>query len=284
MQIDWFTFGAQIINFLVLVALLRMFLYKPVVDAMNKREERVTSRLEDAQSKEQEAEQEAENYRSQQRELEQAREDLLADAREQADRRRQELIDQAHEEVDDMRWAWQRAIQREKEIFLQRLRTQVSEEVFTVARQALRDLADVELQAQLVRRFTSEIESLDEEQCDKLSRDTDQFMELHSAFELSKDQRDQIDEAVRAQLDGIELRYVTDSDLIAGVALVTDSCQIGWNLHDYLQTLQENLEDLLAEQDLPESEEPDSQEGTETDTAGQDTGEEQVNAAQGENQ
>ncbi len=283
MQIDWFTFGAQIVNFLVLVALLRLFLYKPIIEVMNQREQRVTSRLEDAQRKEQEAATEAENYRSQQRELEQVRENLLTDARQQADRQRQDLIEQAHEEVNDMRSAWQRAIQREKEMFLRQLRTQVSKEVFTLTRRVLRDLADTELQAQLVKRFTSEIRSLDDEQCAPILRDSDQLIELHSAFELSDSLRDHIDDVIHAQFGRVNLRYVADSDLIGGIALVTDSCQIGWNIHDYLQTLQENLDDLLDEYAISESKEQETQTDAETNTTDQDAGEEKVNMVQGEN-
>ena len=48
MNIDWFTFAAQVINFLVLVGLLRHFLYGPVVRAMQAREQKVTQRLTDA--------------------------------------------------------------------------------------------------------------------------------------------------------------------------------------------------------------------------------------------
>ena len=38
MLIDWFTVGAQIVNFLVLVVILRLVLYRPVLRAMAERE------------------------------------------------------------------------------------------------------------------------------------------------------------------------------------------------------------------------------------------------------
>ena len=48
MAIDWFTIGAQILNFLVLVWLLKRFLYQPVLDAIDKREKRIAATLADA--------------------------------------------------------------------------------------------------------------------------------------------------------------------------------------------------------------------------------------------
>ena len=50
MSIDWFTFTAQIINFLVLVWLLSHFLYKPIVNAMNDRQARIAAEHEQALS------------------------------------------------------------------------------------------------------------------------------------------------------------------------------------------------------------------------------------------
>ena len=50
MSIDWFTFAAQIVNFLILVGLLRYFLYGPIVRTMQDRERRVTQKLSDAET------------------------------------------------------------------------------------------------------------------------------------------------------------------------------------------------------------------------------------------
>ena len=50
MQIDWLTVAAQIVNFLVLVWLLQRFLYRPITEAMARREERIESRLSEAKN------------------------------------------------------------------------------------------------------------------------------------------------------------------------------------------------------------------------------------------
>ena len=48
MLIDWFTVGAQVLNFVVLVWLLKRFLYKPVLNAIDAREKRVAAEAADA--------------------------------------------------------------------------------------------------------------------------------------------------------------------------------------------------------------------------------------------
>ena len=55
MQIDWLTTGAQIINFLVLLWLLKRFLYQPVIRAMDRREEKIAHRIREAEHREQTA-------------------------------------------------------------------------------------------------------------------------------------------------------------------------------------------------------------------------------------
>ena len=51
MLIDWFTIGAQALNFLILVWLLKRFLYRPILNAIDARENLVARELSDADAK-----------------------------------------------------------------------------------------------------------------------------------------------------------------------------------------------------------------------------------------
>jgi F-type H+-transporting ATPase subunit b len=246
-QIDWFTFGAQIVNFLVLVALMRLFLYKPIVNAMDRREEKIASRLEEAEQKRAQAKEEATRYREKQRDIDERRDELLSQARDDAEERRQELLQEARDAVEEQKSEWQRAIQREKDTFLERLQTRVSDEVFTVSRRAIRDLADTKLEQRLIEVFGRELDAMPADRQDDLQRGTDEPLEVHSAFTLDEDQRDHLAGMLHDHFGDVELRFVTESDLICGLALVTDSAQIGWNVNDYLHALQENVAAMLAD-------------------------------------
>lgn len=259
MLIDWFTLGAQIINFLILVALLRFFLYKPIVEAMDKREAKIASRLEEAKEKREMADKEAEEYRKKQREMEEKRQEMLTQAQNEAKEQRQQMIEQAREEVNETQEAWQRAVQREKTTFLRRLRDRASEEVFVVVRRTLRDLANAELEQQLVDNFLHEIDTLDEQSQEAIAHGTDHAYELHSAFDLSQAQREKLNTTVQDKFGDIELKFVIESDLICGVALVTENRRIGWNVRDYLQAMQAQLEELLQEQAVQEQAHEDQQ-------------------------
>ena len=52
MLIDWFTVGAQVINFLILVWLLKLFFFRTILDALDARENRIASNFTAAVAKE----------------------------------------------------------------------------------------------------------------------------------------------------------------------------------------------------------------------------------------
>ena len=84
MTVDWITVSAQVVTFLILVWLLRRFLYRPVMDAMGRREARIGERLEEARVREQAAEREEHSYREQREALHRRREELLEQAKAEA--------------------------------------------------------------------------------------------------------------------------------------------------------------------------------------------------------
>ena len=51
MLINWFTVLAQAINFLILVWLLKRFLYKPILHAIDEREKGIATQLADVEAK-----------------------------------------------------------------------------------------------------------------------------------------------------------------------------------------------------------------------------------------
>ena len=62
MLIDWFTVIAQVVNFLILVWLLKRFLYRPILNAIDAREKRIAAKIADADAKEAEAQKQREEY------------------------------------------------------------------------------------------------------------------------------------------------------------------------------------------------------------------------------
>ena len=73
MLIDWFTVGAQALNFLILVWLMKHFLYKPIIHAIDEREKRIAKELADADAKKAEAQKEHDEFQHKNEEFDQQR-------------------------------------------------------------------------------------------------------------------------------------------------------------------------------------------------------------------
>jgi len=93
--IDWFTVGAQALNFLVLVWLLKRFLYQPILDAVDARERRIAAELNDAETKQAQASQQRDEFARRNEEIAGQRGALLAQAADEAAIVRQRLLDEA---------------------------------------------------------------------------------------------------------------------------------------------------------------------------------------------
>src|ERR1700679_1617617 len=93
MLIDWFTVAAQAVNFLVLVWLLKRFLYKPVLAAIDERGKRIASPLQDAEKKKAEALKEQTDFQHRNEEFDQQRIGLLSEATKAAKTERDKLME-----------------------------------------------------------------------------------------------------------------------------------------------------------------------------------------------
>ena len=252
MQIDWFTLVAQIINFLVLVGLLKHFLYDRILGVADDREAQIANRFEEAEEAKQAAHEEAESYREKRRDLENEREQLITEAREEAAARRQELLKEARHEVEETQAQWYGAVQRDKDLFLQDLRKRAGQQIYEVARRALADLADAELEQHIVEAFIQRIVELDDDEREVIAKsigEAGKNVVIRTAFEMPKETRQTLVGSIQDQWgDGVEGQFETSPDLIAGIELQADGYQIAWGLQDYLTGLEENMSQAFEEE------------------------------------
>ena len=249
MQIDWVTVVAQIVNFIVLLLLLKRFLYGPIVKAMEQRRQLVAQEMREAEAREAEAEEEARKHRDARRELEEQHDELMAQARAEADDRRRQLIDQAREEVEAIERRWHENLRDERDAFVRRLREEMGRKVCAVARQALRDLANRDLQAQVVAVFIERLNTLDEQRRRELREalaGAEHGATLTSAFPLSAGQEKQLATAALSVLgDEHDMRFRHDPELLCGVELSGGGRKVAWSLDSYLNALEEAIVEAI---------------------------------------
>jgi len=249
--INWFVVAAQIINFLILVLLLKRFLYGPIVQAMAAREEGIASQLATARQKKQDAEQDEASLRQKIREIEERRQEMLTEAGRQAEAHKNELFAQAREEVEQIRQKWAASLQREKETFLQNLKQRLGQEVIETSRRALQEMANQELEQRLTESFLDRLRQLNPEEQTAIREsvtETGGELLITTAFEMPEEARHKVAAQVQEQFgQGLALRYATSGELLAGLELLTSSRKLAWSLGSFLDSLEEDLSQAFQE-------------------------------------
>ncbi len=239
MLIDWFTVIAQIVNFLVLVALLRHFLFGRLVAAMDAREQGIAARIEDADRKNRDAEKRADEVKIESEKIGGERDRILREAREEADRVRLDMLQKARDSVRALEAKWRDDLEHEKSAFLDEIRARAAKEIIAVVRNALRDLACEELDRSAVNAF---LKKLEETEAGSFDRD----LVLRSAFEFDAETRARVEKALaRCSRNGAHVRFESAPELAWGVELRTDGHRIGWNPESYVDALEDNVRKAL---------------------------------------
>ena len=248
MFINWFTVLAQIVNFLILVWLLRRFLYKPVLDAIEKREKRIADELKEADSKKTEAEKEQKEYQQKNREIDVQRNSLLQKASQDAEKEQQRLLEEARIKYEELKIRLEKTLQEEQEQLATEVKNQTQQEVFAIARKVLADLASRSLEEQITAVLLRKIIELNKEE--RLAFMTAIKPEqgplfLKSAFDIKPEQQ----EAIRKTLQDtfkqdFQLNFQESQNIVSGIELSANGYKLSWNINDYINTIETRLSQI----------------------------------------
>ena len=257
MLIDWFTVGAQALNFLILVWLMKRFLYKPILHAIDEREKRVATELANADKKKAEAQKESDEFKHKNEEFDQQRAALLSKATDEAKAERQRLLDEARKAADALSAKRQETLRNDAHNLNQAIARRTQQEVFAIARKALTDLATTSLEERLGEMFTRRLREMDghaKEGLGKALKTASDPALVRSAFDLPAEQRAAIQNALNETFSAeIHIRFETAPDLISGIELTTNGQKVAWSIADYLVSLEKGVYELLKEKDKPEA-------------------------------
>ena len=255
MLIDWFTVGAQVLNFAILVWLMKRFLYKPIIHAIDAREKRVTKELADADAKKADAQKESDEFQHKNEEFDQQRVSLFSKATEDAQAERQRLLDEARKTAMALSLKRRETLRTDAHNLNQAISRRTQQEVFAIARKALTDLATTSLEERMGEVFTRRLREMDgkakEGLADALKTASDPAI-VRSAFDLPAEQRTAIQNALNEIFSAeIHVRFETAPDVISGIELTTNGQKVAWSIADYLASMEKGVDELLKEKDKP---------------------------------
>ena len=251
MLIDWFTVGAQTLNFIILVGLMKRFLYKPIIDTIDAREKRIATELANAEARKAEAQKDRDEFQHKNQELDQQRAALLSKATDEAKAERQRLLDDARRAADLLSAKRQESLKDEAINLNQAITRRARQEVFAITRKALADLATTSLEERMGEVFTRRLREMDDRDKATLGqalKDASEPALVRSAFDLPAEQRAAIQKALNQTFSAnLALRFEVAADLVSGIELSANGQKVAWSIADYLASLERSVGDLLEE-------------------------------------
>lgn len=243
MLIDWVTVAAEIVNFLVLAALLKRFLYGPLIRAIDGREARIAKQVADAAENNRIAAARIADAQARLADLEAKREGVIASARDEAEKQRVQMLLKARESVRDSETKWRGEMERERTLFLEEMRRRAAAEILAISRRAVGGLASADLERCAVQAFLTQIEKLDAAALEALATGD---LVVATPGDLPPETQGQLREAIAKRLGtGICLHFEHAASMPWGIELRSGGLRIGWVPDTYLNELEGNLKDAF---------------------------------------
>jgi F-type H+-transporting ATPase subunit b len=237
LEINWSTFILEIVNFLVLVWILKRFLYRPVLNVIDRRRSEIAETLDNAQSQLTEAQTLQERYEGRlaawEEERQQAHKELA-----------REIEEQRSKQVSELRATLEREREKSQVADARRLadlRAQAEQSALELgARFATRLLAQSatqDLQARLLDLSLTQLASLPAGHlaASGAPAGASEPIVVTSAFALTDAERTRVREALTHVADGeSRVEFSQDPELLAGLSVSIGSYLLGLNLRDEL--------------------------------------------------
>ncbi len=245
MNINWFTVIAQVINFLILVWLLKRFLYKPILNAIDEREKKIAAQIKDADDKKGSAVKEQADFKKRNDDFDAQKKALMDKAFADANAQRDKLLEDAKNEGSTLRSNLEKAIKEKQETDALASAAKIQQQVFAITKKALKEMASSSLEEQSVNTFIKRLHVLNDDEKQQFitafKSNTNTIL-VRSAFDLPAQQQAAINDAVNETLGTkTTLQFITTPEIISGIELTTNGYKLAWSIAEYLQSLQNNL-------------------------------------------
>lgn len=235
MSVDWITVLAQIANFLVLLWLLKRFLYKPILDGIDTREKAIAQRIADAEKAQTEAKAAESEYVKQRAQLISDQEALLEKALAATEEQRAELLADARTKLQQEQDDWRQHLEHERHVFNQRLEERGADALLQLTRKALHDLADERLEDAIVRNVAKQLQPMAKELAQAAAGSTEAQVTTREV--LPEATQRVLQQEVQQLLPEVILSFSTNPQQAPGVIMQIGGAQVAWTTDSYIDEL-----------------------------------------------
>lgn len=244
MSIDWLTVAAQIANFLVLVWLLKRFLYRPILDGIDAREAEIAARMNEAAEARNQAEAAGQAYHDQAQALNLAQSDMTEIIRRKAAEQRDAMLTEAQARLSRDHDAWKAHQAEEAQKYTEKLHRAGAGALLALTRKALSDLADETLEARMAGHIAGQIKPMQ----DNLRRAAGEATAavVTSQRPLPQAAQDALTTQLQAVFPRLAVRFEASDAQAPGLVLRLGGAQLAWTTDSYIDGLGDLVSSRLA--------------------------------------
>lgn len=251
MEINWFTVVAQVLNFFILVWLLRRYLYTPILKAIDDRERNISARLNDADVKKATAKKEQDDFHQKNVDFDQQKKDRMKKVVSETAAEREKLLNQARLDAESLAKLLATAAKEQQHHQHLELTRKIKEEVFAISRNVLADLATVELEEPLIHAFIKRLKALKGKELNAFKaafEESSDSITVCSAFALPQQLQKELNQVIDDVLStSTSVRFESTPAVIGGIELRTHEYKLAWSVSEYLR----GFEEIVSQTDTP---------------------------------
>ena len=245
MELDLTTIVLEILNFLVLVWLLKRFLYQPVLKVIDQRQQSINNTLAEAQQTRQQAESLQQQYEERLAHWQQEKTQAQQELAESINQQRAEQLTQLEQELADLKEKHQASNKAQHEQWQHHVVSQAIEYGAAFAGKLLTPLADAELEQKLVRLFCQQVSEWSPEACAQFCSSHSlqgRGVTVYTAYALDATLQQALQQTLQ-QLFGqtLSVEFAQQAELLAGVRIAAGAWTLGLNLADELRGFSDTL-------------------------------------------
>lgn len=242
MNINWFEVFAQMINFVVLLFVLQKLFYKPLIKAMDERQQSLVKIQEESAQKMMEADATITVYHEKLAAIEKTAQQTLENAKKEAESAKNALLKTYRIQADEKRQTYLNELEDEKTRISDEMRRVLGKSAVKIAAHILHMTVDQSSEEKMFETFIGKIRALKSDSPELMHLTHQAKISLVSATDLPLEKRQIFEEVLQEKMGaGLVISYLTDKELVAGHELKFETFTLHHNVRKYVEESEKKI-------------------------------------------
>lgn len=248
MKFDILTYLFEVINFFILLWILKKLLYNPVISVLQKRKDYITEKLREAEEAQSKVNRLKEEYHQLLKQIEEVRKTKMAEITKEVQQEKEKLYQQMKKELDAQRQKFLDTLEMEKKEAINEIKEETIHYSLSFLSKLLSHFADRNIHKKLVDIALEGIKNINKEEVDNIKEQLKErnVVIVETAFPITQKEINRIKETIN-DMFGVDVSVKTEEkkDLIAGVKIHLASKVIDTSLEGQLSVFESLLREKI---------------------------------------